>query len=87
MTALGPSDSQFCPGSAYLLQKSCQPDALTSDALRLHFLLSYWYLMAIAVMKNFVSEPNNYLLGYVEARELICTSRSSEKKICFLLNH
>lgn len=38
---------QFCPGSVHHLQASCQPDALISDALRLHFfivlLVSYHY--------------------------------------------
>lgn len=80
---------QFCPGSIHHLQASCQPDALTSDALRLHFLLSYWYPITIAVIKSFISEPNNYLLGYVEARKLVCTSRSNEsaRKSALLLLH
>lgn len=79
----------FCPGSVHHLQESCQSDVLTSDALRLRFLLSYWYLITIAVIKSFISEPNNYLQGYVEARKLVCTSRSSEniRKSALLLLH
>lgn len=69
---------QFCPGSVHYLQESCQLDALTSDALRLHFLLSYWYPITIAAIKSFISAPNNYLLGNVEVWKLVCTSRSSE---------
>jgi len=80
---------QFCPGSVHYLQESCQLDALTSDALRLHFLLSYWYPITIAAIKSFISTPNNYLLGYVEVWKLVCTSRSSEnaRKAALLLLH
>lgn len=37
-------------------------------------LVSYHYCS-----NSFISEPNNYLLGYVEVRKLVCTSRSNEK--------
>lgn len=77
---------QFYLGSVHHLQEPCQPDALTSGTLRLHFLLSYWYSITIAVIQSFISEANNYFLGYVEARKLVCTSRSSENaRECALL--
>lgn len=88
MIALGPSGSSAQAPFKHL-QEPCQPGALTSDTLRLHFLLSYWYPITIAAIKSFISEPNNYLLGYVEARKLVCTSRSSESagKSALLLLH
>lgn len=60
---------------------NCQPGAQASDALRPSFLLSYWYLNAPAIIKRFISEPNNYLQGYaVRARKLVYTSRSYENE-------
>lgn len=57
--------------------------------IKTSFLLSYWHPITIAAMKSFISEPNNYLLGCVEARKLVCTSRSSEnaRKSALLLLH